>query len=204
MFEGRAMEYRQIQIIGGQGNAPGRFATTLRGLAVDAHGQLYAAGDSGITVFDQAGSVKRRWATSRPPLSVAVASDGAVYAGEEPVQSSPVYCAGCTPYLLSSGARTRHSGGHESTHRPHPLHSSGSMITLPRGCDVIVALLTLKLPPRERCAGTSAGARNSRRRRWWPARSGRQPWVTASPGQAGGDFLAASTAASRCSRVITP
>ena len=77
------MEYRQIQIIGGQGNAPGRFATTLRGLAVDAHGQLYAAGDSGITVFDQAGSVKRRWATSRPPLSVAVASDGAVYAGEE-------------------------------------------------------------------------------------------------------------------------
>src|ERR1017187_7437958 len=83
MFEGRAMEYRQIQIIGGQGNAPGRFATTLRGLAVDAHGQLYAAGDSGITVFDQAGSVKRRWATSRPPLSVAVASDGAVYAGEE-------------------------------------------------------------------------------------------------------------------------
>ena len=77
------MEYRQIQVIGGKGAVPGRFATSLRGLAVDAHGQLYAAGDSGITVFDQAGSVKRRWATSRPPLSVAVASDGAVYVGEE-------------------------------------------------------------------------------------------------------------------------
>ena len=77
------MEYRQIRVTGGQGNTPGRFATSLRGLAVDAQGQLYAAGDAGITVFDQAGSVKRRWATSRPPLSVAVAGDGAVYAGEE-------------------------------------------------------------------------------------------------------------------------
>jgi len=76
------MEYRQIQVIGGKGNAPGQFATSLRGLAVDAHGQIFAAGDSGITVFDTAGSVKRRWATSRPPLSVAVAPDGAVYAGQ--------------------------------------------------------------------------------------------------------------------------
>ena len=76
------MEYRQIQVIGGKGNAPGQFATSLRSLAVDAHGQIFAAGDSGITVFDKAGSVKRRWATSRPPLSVAVAPDGAVYAGQ--------------------------------------------------------------------------------------------------------------------------
>src|SRR5664280_708884 len=76
------MEYRQIQVIGGKGNAPGQFATSLRSLAVDAHGQIFAAGDSGITVFDKAGSVKRRWATSRPPLSVAVAADGAVYAGQ--------------------------------------------------------------------------------------------------------------------------
>ena len=76
------MEYRQVKVIGGKGNAPGQFATSLRGLAVDTHGQLFAAGDSGITVFDKAGTVKRRWATSRPPLSVAVASDGAIYAGE--------------------------------------------------------------------------------------------------------------------------
>jgi sugar lactone lactonase YvrE len=76
------MEYRQIQVIGGKGNAPGQFATSLRGLAVDAHGQIFAAGDSEIKVFDAAGRLKRRWSTSRPVLSVAVAPDGAVYAGQ--------------------------------------------------------------------------------------------------------------------------
>ena len=76
------MEYRQIQAIGGKGSAPGQFATSLRGLAVDAHGQLYAAGDSEIKVFDAAGRLKRRWSTARPVLSVAVSTDGAVYAGQ--------------------------------------------------------------------------------------------------------------------------
>ena len=41
------MEYRQIQVIGGKGSEPGQFATSLRCVAVDAHGQLFAAGDSG-------------------------------------------------------------------------------------------------------------------------------------------------------------
>ena len=81
------MEYRQIQVIGGKGSAPGQFATSLRSLAVDTHGQLYAAGDSEIKVFDAAGLLKRRWSTARPVHSVAVignaAGDGAVYAGEE-------------------------------------------------------------------------------------------------------------------------
>jgi sugar lactone lactonase YvrE len=77
------MTYRQIQVIGGKGNASGQFATSLRGLAVDAHGQLHAAGDSEIKVFDAAGRLKRRWSTIRPAHSVAVAGDGAVYAGEE-------------------------------------------------------------------------------------------------------------------------
>jgi hypothetical protein len=76
------MEYRQIQVIGGKGGAPGRFATSLRSLAVDARGQIFAAGDSEIQVFDAAGRLKRRWSTSRPVLSVAVAGDGAVYAGQ--------------------------------------------------------------------------------------------------------------------------
>src|ERR1035438_6198574 len=80
------MEYRQIQAIGGKGSAPGQFTTSLRGLTVDAHGQLYAAGDSEIKVFDAAGRLKRRWSTARPVLSVAVstdgAGDGAVYAGQ--------------------------------------------------------------------------------------------------------------------------
>jgi hypothetical protein len=81
------MEYRQIQVIGGKGSAPGQFAASLRSLAVDTHGQLYAAGDSEIKVFDAAGLLKRRWSTARPVHSVAVignaAGDGAVYAGEE-------------------------------------------------------------------------------------------------------------------------
>jgi sugar lactone lactonase YvrE len=77
------MEYRQIRAIGGKGSAPGQFATSLRGLGVDAHGQLYAAGDSEIKVFDASGRLKRRWSTARPVHSVAVTGDGAVYAGEE-------------------------------------------------------------------------------------------------------------------------
>jgi sugar lactone lactonase YvrE len=68
------MQFRHVQVISGNGG--------LRGIAVDRHGQLYAAGDSEIRVFDAAGKLKRRWSTSTPALSVAVAGDGAVYAGE--------------------------------------------------------------------------------------------------------------------------
>ena len=77
------MEYRQIRVIGGKGSVPSQFTNSLRGLAVDTHGQLHAAGDSEIKVFDAAGRLKRRWSTARPVHSVAVAGDGAVYAGEE-------------------------------------------------------------------------------------------------------------------------
>ena len=77
------MEYRQIRAMGGKGGAPGQFAGSLRGLAVDARGQLYAAGDAEIKVFDAAGRLQRRWSTSRPVHSVAVTGDGLVYAGEE-------------------------------------------------------------------------------------------------------------------------
>jgi len=76
------MQYRHVQIIGGKGAAPGRFTATLRGIAVDRHGQLHAAGDSEIKVFDAAGKLQRRWPTSRPVLSIAVAGDGAVYTGQ--------------------------------------------------------------------------------------------------------------------------
>jgi hypothetical protein len=82
MSEVDVMEYRQIQVIGGKGNTPGQFATSLRSLAVDAHRQLYAAGDSEVKVFDAAGRLKRRWSTARPVHSVAT-GEGAVYAGEE-------------------------------------------------------------------------------------------------------------------------
>jgi sugar lactone lactonase YvrE len=68
------MQYRHVQIIDGQGK--------LRGIAVDRHGLLYAAGGSEIKVFDAAGRLQRRWPTSRPAWSAAVADDGTVYAGQ--------------------------------------------------------------------------------------------------------------------------
>jgi hypothetical protein len=68
------MQFRHVQVIDGKG--------ALRGIAVDGQGQLYAAGDFEIKVFDGAGRLRRRWPVSKPPLAVAVASDGAVYAGE--------------------------------------------------------------------------------------------------------------------------
>jgi sugar lactone lactonase YvrE len=64
------MQYRHVQTIEGKG--------ALRGIAVDGNGQLYSAGDSEIKVI----GLNRRWPTSRPVHSVAVASDGAVCAGE--------------------------------------------------------------------------------------------------------------------------
>jgi sugar lactone lactonase YvrE len=64
------MQYRHVQTIEGKG--------ALRGIAVDGNGQLYAAGDSEIKVI----GLNRRWPTSRPVHSVAVDSDGAIYAGE--------------------------------------------------------------------------------------------------------------------------
>jgi sugar lactone lactonase YvrE len=76
------MPYRKVQVIGGKGAAPDRFAASLAGIAVDRQGQLYAAGDSEVKVFDDAGRLKRRWPTSRPALSVAVAGDGTVFAGQ--------------------------------------------------------------------------------------------------------------------------
>jgi hypothetical protein len=70
------MQYRQTHII------PSQFTTDLRCLAVDPHGQIFAAGDSEIRVLDPLGRLKRRWSTARPVLSIEVNADGAVYAGE--------------------------------------------------------------------------------------------------------------------------
>src|SRR4051812_21513927 len=50
----------------------------------------------------------------------------------QPVHPSPVYCAGCTPYWLSSARSSSFFGGQDSTQRPHPLHSSELMWTFPR------------------------------------------------------------------------
>jgi len=76
------MQYRQVKVLGGKGEDPDRFRAALRGIAVDDRGQIYAAGDSEIKVFDAAGACTLRWRTAKPPISVAVAPDGSVYAGE--------------------------------------------------------------------------------------------------------------------------
>lgn len=70
------MTYRHVGTIG----QPGDFAETIGGITVDAAGRLYAAGDSTIRVYGADG--RRRWRTSKPACTVAVARDGKIFAGE--------------------------------------------------------------------------------------------------------------------------
>jgi len=79
---GDVIQYRLVRVIGGKGLAPDKFTTALRGVAADRQRQVYAAGDSEIKVYSESGELKRRWGTSKPGLSVAVAGDGSVYVGE--------------------------------------------------------------------------------------------------------------------------
>lgn len=74
--------YRQVQVVGGKGEAPHHFARTLRSIIVDAHNRLYAVGDSEVKVFDADGTFLQRWPTARPGYAVAVDDDGLVYVGE--------------------------------------------------------------------------------------------------------------------------
>jgi hypothetical protein len=76
------MQYSLVRVIGGKGTTPDKFAATLRGIAIDGQGQIYAAGDSELKVFGASGELKRRWPTSKPGLSVAVAGDGFDAAGK--------------------------------------------------------------------------------------------------------------------------
>jgi sugar lactone lactonase YvrE len=76
------MQYRQLQTISGKGPGPAQFREALRGIAVDSHGRILAAGDSEIKLFTAEEAISRRWSTAKPAYCVAVASDGNVYAGE--------------------------------------------------------------------------------------------------------------------------
>ena len=49
---------------------------------MDRGDRLYAAGDSEVKVFGPDGTFERRWPTSSPPHSVAIAGDGRVFVGE--------------------------------------------------------------------------------------------------------------------------
>ncbi len=71
------MPYRQLRIIGAN-----HFQDSLRGLAVDRHGHILAAGDSSLGIFNAAGALLRQWNTANQPFSVAVAPTGSVFVGE--------------------------------------------------------------------------------------------------------------------------
>jgi len=77
------MKYRQSLVIGGKGSEPHQFGQSLTGLALDHRGLLHAAGDAEIKVYDPSGRLVSKWRTARPALSIAVASTGHVYCGEE-------------------------------------------------------------------------------------------------------------------------
>jgi hypothetical protein len=76
------MQYRQIRIISGKGAGPAQFHHTLNGIALDAQGRLYAAGDSELKVFDTTGALERRWSAALNPYSVAVNVDISVWLGQ--------------------------------------------------------------------------------------------------------------------------
>jgi hypothetical protein len=76
------MAYAQVRTMAGRGTGPDRFTTALRSLTVDRTDRLFAAGDSEVKVFGPGGTLERRWPTSSPAHSVAIADDGRVFVGE--------------------------------------------------------------------------------------------------------------------------
>ena len=76
------MELRAARRLAGRGTGPGQFARTLRGLATDASGRLYAVGDTAVKVFDAEGTVVAQWTTGQPAECVAVDREGRVWVGE--------------------------------------------------------------------------------------------------------------------------
>lgn len=76
------MQYRQLRIISGKGGGDAEFREALRGIALDAQGRLFAAGDSEVKMFDDAGKLAKRWPVHSPPYAVAVSPDGLVWAGQ--------------------------------------------------------------------------------------------------------------------------
>lgn len=79
---GTAVEFTLARRVGGKGPAPHQFERTLRGIAMDGAGRVYAVGDSAVKVFGAEGEPLRQWATSLPGESVAVDADGRVWVGE--------------------------------------------------------------------------------------------------------------------------
>lgn len=77
-----ASGYRLLRTLAGKGTAAEQFTEALRGIAVDRQGRLLAAGDAEIKVFDARGALVKRLGTDTPPLAVATARDGTIWAGQ--------------------------------------------------------------------------------------------------------------------------
>ncbi len=75
------MKYRLIRTISGRGQEPDQFTETLRGIAVDSDGRVFAVGDSAVRVFQADGRLLHTWSTSSPGYCIAIASNGHVYVG---------------------------------------------------------------------------------------------------------------------------
>jgi len=76
------VEFRPTRRIGGRGTAPHQLSRSLRGVAVDGAGRLYAVGDSSVKVFDAEGRFVRQWATGQPGESLALDGQGRVWVGQ--------------------------------------------------------------------------------------------------------------------------
>ncbi len=66
------MAYRLVSTISGKGAGAAQFTSTLRGVAVDARGRVYAVGDRAVKVFDDAGALLHAWKTDRPGYCITV------------------------------------------------------------------------------------------------------------------------------------
>lgn len=76
------MTYTLLRRFGGKGSEPHQFQATLRAIAVDPRGGVYAVGDKDVKRFGADGRFVRRWTTATQGFGVAVAPDGHVWTGE--------------------------------------------------------------------------------------------------------------------------
>lgn len=75
------MRYRQVQVISGKGPRTDQFAEALRGITLDGAGNIYAAGDQNIKVFDPRGKLLRQWETALPAYCVVLKGEHEVWVG---------------------------------------------------------------------------------------------------------------------------
>jgi sugar lactone lactonase YvrE len=77
-----ALAYRRERRIGGKGSGAHQFTETLRGIALDGEGHVYAVGDATVKVFDEQGTLLRQWPSAKPGFAIAVDGDGGVWVGQ--------------------------------------------------------------------------------------------------------------------------